>query len=75
MSDINNCAEDLRSYLLSELRCARLRAQLAASDLDAIGLVLKGGLITAFQAVAHIEEADAFRFLGTLPDELRLHDR
>ena len=69
MSDINNSVDDLRTYLLAEIRCATLRARLAASDLDAIGLALKGGLITPFQAIQHIEEADAFRFLGKLPGD------
>jgi len=69
MSDINNSADDLRAYLLAEIRCATLRARLAASDLDAIGLALKGGLITPFQAIQHIEEVDALRFLGRLPGE------
>jgi hypothetical protein len=67
MSDIDNNPEKLRAYLLAEIRCATLRARLAANDLDAIGLALKGGLITPFQALQHIEEVDAFRFLGAEP--------
>jgi hypothetical protein len=58
---------DLVTYLLAELRCAALRARLAADDLAAISLALKGGLITPYQAITHVEEADAFRFLGRLP--------
>jgi hypothetical protein len=69
MSDINNCAEDLIVYLLAEFRCAALRAKLAANDLVAIGLALKGGVITPYQAIMHIEETDAFRFLGRLPGD------
>jgi hypothetical protein len=66
MSDINNCANDLKAYLLAEIRCAVRRAKLAADDLVAIGLALKGDLITPHQAIMHIEETDAFRFLGRL---------
>jgi hypothetical protein len=63
-------ADNLVAYLLAELRAARRRAQLAADDLTAIALALRDGLITPYQAIAHIEEADAFRFLGELPPEL-----
>jgi hypothetical protein len=69
MSDINNCADDLITYLLAEFRCAAQRAKIAADDLVAIGLALKGGLITPYQAIMHIEETDAFRFLGRLPGD------
>ena len=69
MSDIDNNPEKLRAYLLAEFRCAARRAKLAADDFVAIGLALKGGLITPYQAVMHIEETDAFRFLGRLPGD------
>jgi hypothetical protein len=69
MSDIDNKPEKLRAYLLAEFRCAALRAKLAANDLVAIGLALKGGLITPYQAIMHIQETDAFRFLGRLPGD------
>jgi hypothetical protein len=51
-------------YLLAELRCAALRAHLAASDLEAIGLALRGQLITAEQAIDLIDEVDCMRFVG-----------
>ena len=66
MSDINTSADDLIIYLLAEIRCAARRAKLAADDLVAIGLALKGGLISPYQALMHIEETDALRFLGRL---------
>ena len=69
MSDINNNSEELRAYLLAEFRCAALRAKLAAHDLVAIGLALKGELITPYQAIMHIQETDAFRFLGRQPGD------
>jgi hypothetical protein len=69
MSNVNNSADDLTAYLLAEFRCAVLRAKLVADDLTAIGLALKRGLITPYQAITHIEEIDAFRFLGTLPGD------
>lgn len=67
--DSMNCADDFISYLLAEFRCAAQRAKLAADDLVAISLALKGGLITPYQAILHVEETDAFRFLGRLSGE------
>jgi hypothetical protein len=61
--------DELIIYLLAEFRCAAQRAKLAANDLVAIGLALKGGLINPYQAIMHIEETDAFRFLGPLPGD------
>jgi hypothetical protein len=69
MSYINNSPDDLIAYLLAEFRCAAQRATLAANDLAAIGLALKGGRITPYQAIMHVEETDAFRFLGRLPGD------
>ena len=69
MSDINNSPQDLVAYLLAEFRCAAQRAKLAADDLIAIGLALKGGLITPYQAIMHVQETEAFRFLGRLPGD------
>jgi len=43
-------------YLLAELRCASLRARLLQADIDAVGLALKGGLITTEQALWHLED-------------------
>ena len=53
----------LRAYLLAELRCAALRARLAAHDIDAIGIALNGDLITAIEALELLDDADAIRFL------------
>ena len=52
------------NYLLKELRCASLRARLLQSDIDAIGLALKGGLISPDQAVEHLHDVDVLRLLG-----------
>ena len=52
-----------REYVLAELRCTSLRARTAVADLDAIGIALKGGAITPEQALAYIDDADAFRYL------------
>jgi hypothetical protein len=53
----------LRSYLLAELRCAAMRARLAAQDIDAIGIALNGDLITSIEALELLDDTDAIRFL------------
>ena len=57
------------NYLLGELRCAVLRARLIETDLIAIGLALKGGLISPEQALDHLEDIDLLRLIQpTLPE-------
>ncbi len=51
-------------YLLAELRCASLRARLAQADIEAVGLALKGGLISPDQAVLLLADADCLGFVG-----------
>ena len=53
-----------REYLLSELRCAIVRAKLAVLDIECIGLALRYGIITAEQAVALLTDADVLGFVG-----------
>jgi hypothetical protein len=54
-------------YLLAELRCAALRARILASDVDAIGLALKGGLVTPEQAIDLLADCDALRLVIPTP--------
>ena len=56
---------DFQNYLLAELRCASLRLRIERSDIDAIGLALKGGLITPDQAIALLDDCDVLRRVGT----------
>jgi hypothetical protein len=42
---------DFINYLLAEMRCASLRTRILQADIEAIGLALKGGLISADQAL------------------------
>jgi hypothetical protein len=51
-------------YLLAELRCAALRVRLWQSDIDAVGLALKAGLISPDQAVEHLADCGVLRLLG-----------
>jgi hypothetical protein len=50
-------------YLLAELRCAALRARLARSDIEAVGVALKGGLISPDQAVELLNDCDALIYV------------
>jgi hypothetical protein len=50
-------------YFLQELRCAALRARLAAADIDAIGLATKHGLVTPDQAVELLNDCDALVYI------------
>ena len=44
-----------RDYILAELRCARLKADLWRNQIDAIGVALKGNLITPERAVEELK--------------------
>jgi hypothetical protein len=56
------------AYLLAELRCAALRAQLMQSDIEAVRLALEGGLITPAQALDLLHDCDVLRYIEpTLP--------
>jgi hypothetical protein len=48
-----------RQYLLAELRCAALRARLWQADIEAVGIALKGKLITPEQALELLHDCDA----------------
>jgi hypothetical protein len=51
-------------YLLAELRCASLRARLWQADIDAVGIALKNGLITAEQALELLHESEALHLVA-----------
>jgi hypothetical protein len=53
-----------RDYLLAELRCAFLRAQLLQNDVAAIGIALKGGLINEDIAVEQLSECGVLRLVA-----------
>jgi hypothetical protein len=55
------------AYLLAELRCAALRAQLMQSDIEAVRLAIQGGLITPAQAVELLHDCDVLRYIQPTP--------
>ena len=50
-------------YLLAELRCAALRARLAACDIDAIGIALRAGMINPDIALEWLHDRNALSYL------------
>jgi hypothetical protein len=51
-------------YLLQELRCAAIRARLWQADIEAVGLALKGGLVTPEQALEMLRDCDCLQIVG-----------
>ena len=47
-------------YVLSALRCATLRARIAAAELDTIGLALRRNIISVEGALAWLHDANLF---------------
>jgi|SRR5262245_52840669 len=59
--------DDRIAYLLAELWCAALRAQLMQSDIEAVRLALKGGLITPVQALELLHDCEVLRYIEPTP--------
>jgi hypothetical protein len=64
-------SEDRREYLLAELRCAALRADLIRNDIIAIGLALKGGLISPDDAVQLMAGNGLLQLLGPAREDMQ----
>jgi hypothetical protein len=59
-----NSSGDHFDYLLAELRCAALRARLMVSDIEAISIALKAGLISPEHALEYLDDCDLLRLVG-----------
>jgi len=59
-------------YVLAEIRCATIRAELWQNDLAAIGLALKGGLIDVDNALDHLADCGALRLLVAAPPAINM---
>ena len=53
-----------REYILSELRCALIKARLAQCDIEAVAIALKSNVITPEQAAAMFWDCETVQFLG-----------
>jgi hypothetical protein len=66
MSDLEQSPPGCNSrcaYLIQEFRCAVLRARLEVADLEAIGIALKAGLVTAEQALDLASDCGCLRWI------------
>jgi hypothetical protein len=63
--------DDRTAYLLAQLRCAALRARLAASEIDSVGVSLRTGWIDVYAALEWLREEcpDALAYLWPIPPE------
>ena len=57
--DASTDRESRLPYLLAELRCAAIRARLWQSDIEAVGLALKAGLVEPEQALELLADCHA----------------
>ena len=64
-------SEDRREYVLAELRCAALRADLIRNEIVTIGLALKGGLISPDEAVRLMAENGLLQLLGPAREDMQ----
>jgi len=64
---VTTVCDNRAAYLLAELRCAALRAQLMQSDIEAVRLALKGSLITPAQALQLLHDCDVLRYIEPTP--------
>ena len=58
-----------QEYLISELKCASLRARIMQADIEAVDTALRANLISADQAIKLLSDCDALRIVGTPPSE------
>lgn len=56
-------------YLLTELRCAALRARLWANEIDAMGCALRAGLVGPEEAIAAVAHSGALHLLHNVVGE------
>jgi len=64
MTATTTAPRDFTEYLLSEFRCALLRARIMQADIEAVGLALRGGIITPDQALGLLDDCAALRLAG-----------
>ena len=60
-------AEDRREFMLTVLRCAKMRVSLKGMELDEIGISLKLGLISPDFAVSWLDHAGLLQFVNVEP--------
>jgi hypothetical protein len=64
-ASITSSLSDFRNYLLAEIECAALRAQLLHNDIVAISVALEGHFIDAESAIEHLADCGALRLVAS----------
>lgn len=59
-----------RNYLRAELRAAHARALLCAAEIEEIGVLYKGGMLTDEEAIEAMAEIGALKFLHPEAEQL-----
>lgn len=52
-----------REFIISAVRCARLRAQLLVTEIDEVGAALKHNMVSSDAAIGWLRQIGASRFL------------
>ena len=61
--------DDRKEFMLAALRTASLRAKLYETEINSVGVALKGGLIDSYTAMQWIKDIGAIEFMGHFPPE------
>ena len=61
-----------RDFVLAELKCAALRSRLVTTQIDSIGVALRGNFITEDDAIAWLDECGALQFVSAPRDTAEL---
>ena len=61
--------DDRKEFMLAALRGASLRAKLFETEINSVGVALKGGLIDSYTAMEWIKDIGALELMVHLPPE------
>ena len=62
-------SDDHKEFVLSALRVGSLRAKLIETEINSIGVALKGGLIDSYTAMQWVRDAGALELVRFISDE------
>ena len=60
-------SDEKREFLLSSLRAGSMRAKLIETEINSIGVALKGGLIDCYMAMQWVKEIGAMELIRPVP--------
>jgi len=56
-----------KEYVLSQLRCARLRLKILITEIETIGIALKADALGPYEALDALHDAGTLNFLWPMP--------